>query len=428
MTKKVTLKKLYGTANGHSGNSATQRERYDRLAHDFAQHFSGKPPLRFFSAPGRIELGGNHTDHNRGEVLAAAITPDTIAAVLPTDDDVITLYSNGYRTPFIVNTTDLVRRPNEHSTIALIRGICARLHSLGAQVGGFSAEISSQVQSGSGLSSSAAFEVLVCVILDCLYNGGQLDSLQIAQICRWAENNYMGKQCGLMDQTASSSGGLVHIDFKPDTPDVRRIDFDFAAKGYCIAIVATGASHSDLTTEYDAIPSEMLSVATALGGAVLSDVSSDRVQGDIKRLREVTGDRAVLRALHFFDENERVSAMVQALSTLDIRSFFHAVVESGESSWKLLQNVYINGTGDQSLSIALELCRRFLAERGGAWRVHGGGFAGTILAFVPQNLIDEFSSCMNGVFGNHACSVLAIRPFGAVEVSVEVGIDKNVFL
>ena len=418
MTRKATFAELYETADRHSGNSAVQRERYDRLAHDFAEHFGGTTPLRFFSAPGRIELGGNHTDHNRGEVLAAAITPDTIAAVHPTDDGVITLYSNGYRAPFIVDTTDLDRRPDEHSTIALIRGICARLRLLGSQVGGFSAEISSQVQSGSGLSSSAAFEVLVCVILDCLYNDGQLDALQIAQICRWAENNYMGKQCGLMDQTASASGGLVHIDFGPDTPTVRRIDFDFAAKGCCIAIVATGASHSDLTAEYDAIPSEMLSVATALGGAVLNDVSRDRLQGNIRHLRGITGDRAILRALHFFDENERVRTMVQALCAPDIRRFFRAVIESGESSWKLLQNVYVNGTGDQSLAIALELCRRFLAEQGGAWRVHGGGFAGTILAFVPQDLIDEFTSHMDEVFGDHACSVLAIRPFGAVEVAV----------
>ena len=405
---------LYGEMEG---TALLQVERYTRIVRTFAERFGEKEGLRFFSAPGRTEIGGNHTDHNRGQVLAASITLDTIAAVHPTNDGVITLYSEGYDEAFTVDTSDLVKKPDERQTAALIRGVACHMKELGYVVGGFDAAVTSNVLVGSGLSSSAAFEVLICTILDGLYNGAVLDALTRAQICQWAENNYMDKPSGLMDQTASASGGMVHIDFGPATPQVRRLDFDFAKKGYAVVVVATGTSHDDLTNEYAAIPVEMRAVAAALGGKVLYDVLCGQVLADIKFLREAAGERAVLRALHFCDENVRVQEMVEALAEGDERAFFEKIIESGESSWKLLQNVYVGGGSDQSLALALELSRRMLRGKG-AWRVHGGGFAGTILAFVPLTMLKEYTEYLEEIFGVGACSVLGIRAQGAVEVAI----------
>lgn len=405
---------LYGDMEGMT---LMQVDRYSRVIRRFAEHFGEKEGLRFFSAPGRTEIGGNHTDHNRGQVLAAAITLDTIAAARPTDDGVITLYSEGYEQPFTVDTADLAKHEGEHDTAALIRGVAARMRETGARVGGFEAAVTSGVLGGSGLSSSAAFEVLVCTILDGLYNGMAYDPLTRARICQWAENNYMDKPSGLMDQTASASGGLVNIDFGPAQPRMKALDFDFAAKGYAVVVVGTGTSHDDLTHEYASIPVEMRSVAEALGGKVLRDVMREQVLAEVKMLREKAGDRAVLRALHFFDENIRVGEMVEALRRDDVQTFFRKIVESGESSWKLLQNVYVGGSKDQSLALALELSRRML-EGKGAWRIHGGGFAGTILTFVPLEMLKEYTAAMNEVFGDRACTVLGIRSQGAVEVKI----------
>ncbi len=402
---------LYGAGEGVA---LAQADRYSRVIRRFAALVGEKAKLRFFSAPGRTEIGGNHTDHNRGQVLAAAITLDTIAAVCPTDDGVVTLYSEGYDQPFSVDTSDLTKR-SEHQTATLIRGVAARMKEQGRPVGGFQAVVTSSVLVGSGLSSSAAFEVLLCAIFDGLYGGGSLDALTRAQICQWAENNYMDKPSGLMDQTASASGGLVHIDFGPQKPKVERLDFDFAQKGYALVVVGTGSSHDDLTHEYASIPAEMRAVAGALGGKVLYDVLGEQVLSDVRLLREKAGDRAVLRALHFCDENARVQAMVNALRQDDVAGFFAKIIESGESSWKLLQNVYVGGHEEQPLALALELSRRFLQGRG-AWRVHGGGFAGTILAFVPHDALGEYTAMMDELFGDGACSVLGIRSQGAIEV------------
>lgn len=404
---------LYGKKDGMK---VVQVDRYSRVIRRFADHFGEQGGLRFFSAPGRVEIGGNHTDHNHGQVLAAAITLDSIAAVSPTSDGWITLYSEGFSTPFKVHVDDLEKR-EEHDTARLIRGIVACMKEKKLPVGGFNATVTSNVLVGSGLSSSASFEVLVCAIIDGLYGGMSIDPLERAMICQWAENHYMDKPSGLMDQTACSNGGMVHINFGHRHPKVNALNYDFSNEGYSLVVMGAGGSHDDLTHEYAAIPNDMFAVAQALGGKVLHDVLCEQIMADVAMLREKTSERAVLRAMHFCDENRRVVQMVKALNDGDLQGFFKSIVDSGESSWKLLQNVYVGGSAHQPLALALEVSRRLL-EGSGAWRIHGGGFAGTILAFVPDHLLAEYINTMNGIFGDHACLVLDIRSQGAVEVKL----------
>ena len=340
---------------------------------------------------------------------------DTVAIAAPTDNGVITVYSEGYDGALVVNTAELDVVDDERETsMALIRGVSARFTQLGRKVGGFNAIVTSSVFKGSGLSSSAAFEVLIADILSGLYNGGELTGLELAQISQYAENVYFGKPSGLMDQAASALGGLVTIDFRREEPKVENVDFDFAAHGYALVVVGAGGNHADLTGEYAAIPIEMKQVAAAFGCKVLREVLPEQVEEGIGELKGKVSDRAIMRALHFFDENERVKDQVEALRKGDIDEFFRLIIASGESSWKLLQNVYVAGQTDEPLALALEMSRRMLSGKG-AWRIHGGGFAGTILTFVPNDMLKTFTRKMEDVFGAHSCTVLDVRHAGAIQ-------------
>ena len=407
---KTQFSKLYGQ-NG----TALAGERIQALYDTHTHRFGKKERVRFFSAPGGTELAGNHTDHNLGKVLAAAVNLDTVMAASKNTTGVITLYSEGFSSHCVVDTRDLGAHDAEKGVdTALVRGVCARMAQLGYTIGGFDAVTTSSVLVGSGLSSSAAFEVLLVTALDCLYGKGEMDGIVKAQIARYAENYYFAKPCGLMDQAASALGGLTALDFKDETPKVHNLTFDFAAKGYSLVVVNTGSAHDDLTDHYAAIPAEMRSVAACYGESALRGVSRSQFLDELRRLRACTSDRALLRALHYFNENERVDAMVAALKRDDLPEYFRLCIDSGESSWKLLQNITA-GAKDQPLALALALCETMLKGTG-AWRVHGGGFAGTIQAYVPMDTMPRFIKTMNGVFGENACTALAIRPLGAIEL------------
>ena len=385
----------------------------------FAAAFGGAPE-RYFSAPGRTEIGGNHTDHQRGRVLAAAVNLDTRAAVRLNGSDVIRIQSQGY--PLCqVDLKVLTPQPEEvNGTASLIRGVAARFVELGCKVEGFDAYMESTVLPGSGLSSSAAFEVLVGTIVNGLFFGGKVSAPEIAMIGQYAENVFFGKPCGLMDQTASSVGGLVTIDFfKKDEPAIRSVDFDFSTCGHALCIIDSRASHADLTDEYAAIPGELKEVCAHFGKDVLTQIDVNDFYAAIPALREKCGDRAVMRAIHFYQENERVPQQVAALEQGDFDKFLALVKESGFSSYMYLQNVIPAGrTKNQEMAIALGLCERYLAGRG-AYRVHGGGFAGTVQAFVPFDLLESFRAGIDGVLGEGACHVLSIRPQGGVEMTAE---------
>ena len=397
---------------------ALQKARYGKLVERFEARFGAqKGGLCFFSAPGRTEIGGNHTDHNNGRVLAAAVDLDTIACVSATEDHTIVVDSEGFA-PITVKLDNLdVREKDFGTTLALIRGTAGVMREMGYKVGGFRATISSSVLRGSGLSSSAAFEVLIAAILDGLYNDFIVDAKTRAVIAQKVENVYFGKPCGLMDQMASSVGGMVTIDFKEKDAKVEAIACDFAAKGYALCVVNTGGDHGDLTDDYAAIRKEMEAVAAHFGKHVLREVEPEAVESRIGEVRRACGDRAVLRALHYYDENARVLEQAAAIRGGDLPAFFDAVNRSGESSWKLLQNVYARPTEEQ-MAMGIELSRRFL-HGDGAQRVHGGGFAGTIQAYVPLARLADYKKLMEDAFGEGSCTALMVRPEGAVMMPME---------
>ena len=385
----------------------------------FAAVFGGAPE-RYFSAPGRTEIGGNHTDHQRGRVLAAAVNLDTQAAVRLNGTDCIRIQSQGY--PLCeVDLNVLTPQAEEiNGTASLIRGVAARFAQLGCEVKGFDAYCESTVLPGSGLSSSAAYEVLIGTILNHLFFDGRVSAPEIAMIGQYAENVFFGKPCGLMDQTASSVGGLVTIDFfEKENPNIRSVDFDFSACGHALCIIDSRASHADLTDEYAAIPGELKNICAHFGKDVLTQIDPGDFYAAIPVLREKCGDRAVMRAIHFYQENERVPQQVAALEQGDFDKFLALVKESGFSSFMYLQNVIPAGrTRNQEMAIALGLCEHYLRDRG-AYRVHGGGFAGTVQAFVPFDLLDSFRAGIDAVLGQGACHVLSIRPQGGVEMTAE---------
>ncbi len=391
-------------------------EQKNALDAGFAAQF-GASPERYFSAPGRTEIGGNHTDHQRGKVLAGAVNLDTLAAVRINGTDAIRIQSQGY--PLCaVSLAELAPVESEiNTTAALIRGVAAKFVELGAQVKGFDAYVTSTVLPGSGLSSSAAFEVLLGTICNALFFENKLPMPEIAKIGQYAENVYFGKPCGLMDQMASAVGNLVAIDFAdPENPVITPVDFDFASCGYALCIIDSQASHADLTDEYAAIPNELKTVCAHFGKAVLREVPEADFYRAIPALREACGDRAVLRAIHVYEDNCRVDAQVAALKAGDFDGFLQLVRQSGDSSWMYLQNVVPAGYKQhQDMAIALAMCRRLLGDRG-AYRVHGGGFAGTVQAFVPMDLLEDFRNGIEAILGVGACHVLSIRPQGGVEV------------
>jgi len=431
------------------------RNRYTTLINNISNNSfpeselkNAKGELRIFTAPGRTELAGNHTDHNRGKVLAASIQLDNAAVVRERSDNIIFFRSTGFPDVKVKLTDekgepDLQPKPEETgATEGLIRGIAAELRRRGCPVGGFSANAESTVLPGSGLSSSAAVEVLIGRILDSLYGGAPCSevsrakhtSLEIAQIGQYAENVYFGKPCGLMDQTACASGGAVAIDFEnPDLPIVKQINFDLDAAGYALCVVNTGGSHADLTPDYASIPAEMKSVAAFFGKSALRELDKETILSRAAEIRKALGDRALLRSLHFFDENERVDAMTNALLEMEnvdsaskqaaFYRYLKLIDKSGDSSWKLLQNVYSpNSQASQGITTALALTREFLNRQtfygacSGACRVHGGGFAGTIQAYIPLNAIGKYRVWIEPVFGAGSVTPLRIRPTGAVEL------------
>ena len=406
----------FGRLYGHQeGGLAYQITRYSRLvkAHEDIFH-DNQLPLYMISAPGRTEIGGNHTDHNNGCVLAAAVNLDTLACVSKTKDDIIRIHSEGYP-EVVVDLNDLSVRDEEKGTsAALVRGVAFGLKNRGFKVGGFHAAMVSSVMGGSGLSSSAAYEVLVAKVFETLYNEESMDAIARAQLSQYAENEYFGKPSGLMDQMACSFGGLVNIDFKAE-PKVRPLQFNFSEAGYQLVVVNTRSSHDDLTDEYAAIRSEMNDVAAFFGEKTLRSVRPENVFQNVNALREKLSERAVLRAMHFFFENERVNQQVHALQNNDLDAFFAAVNASGKSSWTLLQNIYPSGSKTQPMALALAVAEMVLKGKG-ACRVHGGGFAGTTLNFVPADKIEFFVNRMEQVFGPDCCVVLDVRSDGPVAV------------
>ena len=390
-----------------------QLPRYAALADDFRAHF-GREPEMFVSAPGRTEVVGNHTDHQNGRVLAAAVNLDTVAAVAANGRDEVKLYSAGYDEPFVVELTDLTVRDSEkNTTFSLIRGVAARLKELGYAIGGFDAQVTSTVFKGSGLSSSAAFEVMLVAAFDALFNNWSIDPKLNARISQYAENVYFGKPSGLLDQSASAVGGLVAMDFAPAIAEVEAINYDFGKKGYAVCVVSVGGEHGNLTDAYASIPLEMKQVAKLMGAELLEKITPEELEAALPKLKNRVSDRAILRAFHFVDETRRAAHAAQALKDDDLQAFFADVIGSGESSWKLLQNLHVEASDNQEMPLALEMSRRMLEGRG-AWRIHGGGFAGTILAFVPNDLVEKYSEAMDSVFGEHATTVLSIRPEGVV--------------
>jgi len=402
----------------YQGGAEWQPQRYTQAIERFAEHF-GDAPIAVFSAPGRTELCGNHTDHQRGRVLAAAVTLDIIAVVSPVETGVIRIFSEGFDRVYEVGLDSLTPQVDEKNTsTALVRGVAARLAEFGYKAGGFNAYMTSQIPIGGGLSSSAAFEVLIGAIQNHLYNDGNISSLEIAKIGQYAENVYFGKPSGLLDQTTSSLGGIVYIDFiEPDAPIVEKQEAP--RWDYDICIVNTGGSHADLTCEYADIPHEMRGVADYFGCEVLREVDYTRFMAELNDLRQSVPDRAILRAMHFFDENERVLSQVEALKEKRWNDYLSVMIESGRSSFMLLQNIYpINSLTERGNALALAMSEKLLKSKG-AWRIHGGGFAGTIQALVSHEYTETYKKNMEGLFGAGSVCRLTIRPCGGYMLEIK---------
>ena len=410
-----SLKNLYGN---DAEVLQKQAERYAFVLNTFKETYNSNQAA-VFSSPGRSEIGGNHTDHNHGRVLAGAVNLDNIAAAAINNSGIIRILSVGYP-PFEVDLSNLSPDKNEFYTSgSLVRGVCARMKELGFSIGGFDAVIDGGVPKGSGLSSSASFEVLIGTIISELFNNGKLDPITNAIIGQYAENNFFGKPCGLMDQTACAVGGFITIDFEdPSKPIVKKLNFDFTTTGFALVITDTGGNHADLNDEYASLPVEMKSVAKELGASVLREVTLEKIVEAIPALRSKTGDRAILRAYHFQGDNQRVVRQVEALERNDFEAFLQMVIESGYSSYMYNQNIFpVNNVSEQGVSLALALSEMVLKGKG-AWRVHGGGFAGTIQAFVPQELLAAYISTLEHVFGEGSCRKLFIRNTGATKVEL----------
>ena len=394
-----------------------QNQRYIKMLEKYIAYY-GNDDVEIYNTPGRSEVCGNHTDHQHGEVLAASINHDAIAVAKKLDDQVVRIVSDGYNNLIAIHLDDIDKKDKEEgSTQALIRGVLAKTKENGHTIGGFQAYITSDVLIGAGLSSSAAFETLIGTILSYMYNQGNISAIEIAMIGQYAENVYFGKPCGLMDQMASSIGGLINIDFEdPQSPKIKKVEVDFEEYGHSLCIVDTKGSHADLTDDYAAIPYEMKKVANYFNQEALREVDKDDFYLNLPKIREILGDRAVLRAMHLFEENKRVDQQVKALEEGDFDTFKKLIKESGDSSFKYLQNVYSShDLTNQSVSIGLAISDISLGDKGVS-RVHGGGFAGTIQAFVPNDIVSMYKKNMEHVFGEGACHVLKVRPYGGMKV------------
>ena len=394
-----------------------QKTRYINTIKEFINIFGNDREIIITSAPGRTEVCGNHTDHNNGKVMAASINLDAIAVCAASDNNTVRVQSVGHA----MNVVDIDKLlPDEtefgHST-AMVRGVIAKIEDMGYSIGGFDAITTSDVMGGSGLSSSAAFEVLLGTTVSYLFNDGKISAVDIAKIAQYSENVFFGKPCGLLDQMASSVGTFVTIDFKStENPIIKKVEFDFSQSGHSLCIVDTGGNHSDLTDDYAAVRGEMESVAKAMGKNVLREIEFEAFKNAVPQLKGKVNDRALLRAYHFYGENKRVEEPVDALESNDFEAFKEIIVESGRSSYMLNQNVFSpSNATEQKLSLALCITEDMLKGRG-AYRVHGGGFAGTIQAFVPNDMLDEYKNAMESVFGLGNCHVLIIRPVGGTRV------------
>lgn len=407
------FKEMYG-ADGAAANV----ERYSHVAEGYADLFGGESEFEFFTSPGRTEICGNHTDHNLGKILAGSINLDCVAAAGLSNNNTVHIYSETYNQNITIDLSDLEPTRQKTGTVALLKGILKGFKRAGHKIGGFNAFVTSNVISAAGVSSSASFEMLICCIVDYLFNGDELTVKDYARIGQFAENAYWDKASGLLDQMACASGGVISIDFNTPDMDVENIDFSFNRIGYDLFIINTGKGHADLSADYSSIPNEMKKVAEFFGKKVLADCSLEDLLANLGEVRAYAGDRAVMRAFHFFTENDRVDTAVKALKEDDYASFLQVITESGNSSWKWLQNCYtISNYNEQSISIALALTEMYLKKLGrGVCRVHGGGFAGVIMAVIPRENSAEFKEYISSKMGEENVYVMNIRKYGSIHL------------
>ncbi len=408
------MAQLYGCSK-----TAENRERYKALVEGYVKTF-GDGDMKLFSSPGRTEISGNHTDHNHGKVLAGSINLDCAGVAAKNNSNQIRIVSETYNQDFTIDLNQLEVSPKAAGTIDLVKGMLKGFIEFGYEIGGFNAYITSNVISAAGVSSSASFEMLICSMLNTFFNEGRMDTVAYAHIGKYAENNYWNKASGLLDQMACAVGGLITIDFvNPAEPAVEKIDFDFASQNHSLIIVQTGKGHADLSADYSSVPNEMKKVAQYFGKEVLAEITEEMVIDNFQAVREYAGDRSVLRALHFFEENKRVENMVAALKAGDFDSFLANITASGNSSWKWLQNCYTTAdVQEQGITTTLALTELFIAEKKrGACRVHGGGFAGVIMAMLPNDLVDEYIAYIEKAVGEGSAYRMSIRPYGAICVS-----------
>ena len=411
-------KKLLGELYGKAAVAENQK-RYEDLVGKFVKEF-GEKDLYLFSSPGRTEISGNHTDHNHGKVLAGSINLDCVGVATVNDTNFVNIVSETFNQSFTIDLNHLEPSDRMAGTVDLVKGLLKGFEESGYEVGGFDAYVTSNVISAAGVSSSASFEMLLCSMLNTFFNAGKMDTVAYAHIGKYSENHYWNKASGLLDQMACAVGGLITIDFlEPQAPVVEKIDFDFASQNHSLIIVNTGKGHADLSADYSSVPNEMKKVAQFFGKEVCAEIKEQDVIDHLAELRTYAGDRSVLRALHFFEENKRVEAEVRALKENRFGDFLDGITSSGNSSWKWLQNCYTNSNvQEQGISIALALTEMFIAEKKrGACRIHGGGFAGVIMAMLPNDLVDEYVAYIEKAMGEGSAYRMSIRPYGAICVN-----------
>ncbi len=411
-------KKLLGELYGKAAVAENQK-RYEDLVGKFVKEF-GEKDLYLFSSPGRTEISGNHTDHNHGKVLAGSINLDCVGVAAVNDTNFVNIVSETFNQSFTIDLNHLEPSDRMAGTVDLVKGLLKGFEKSGYEVGGFDAYVTSNVISAAGVSSSASFEMLLCSMLNTFFNAGKMDTVAYAHIGKYSENHYWNKASGLLDQMACAVGGLITIDFlEPQAPVVEKIDFDFASQNHSLIIVNTGKGHADLSADYSSVPNEIKKVAQFFGKEVCAEIKEQDVIDHLAELRAYAGDRSVLRALHFFEENKRVEAEVKALKENRFGDFLDGITSSGNSSWKWLQNCYTNSNvQEQGISIALALTEMFIAEKKrGACRIHGGGFAGVIMAMLPNDLVDEYVAYIEKAMGEGSAYRMSIRPYGAICVN-----------
>lgn len=411
-------KKLLGELYGKAAVAENQK-RYEDLVGKFVKEF-GEKDLYLFSSPGRTEISGNHTDHNHGKVLAGSINLDCVGVAAVNDTNFVNIVSETFNQSFTIDLNHLEPSDRMAGTVDLVKGLLKGFEESGYEVGGFDAYVTSNVISAAGVSSSASFEMLLCSMLNIFFNAGKMDTVAYAHIGKYSENHYWNKASGLLDQMACAVGGLITIDFlEPQAPVVEKIDFDFTSQNHSLIIVNTGKGHADLSADYSSVPNEMKKVAQFFGKEVCAEIKEQDVIDHLAELRAYAGDRSVLRALHFFEENKRVEAEVRALKENRFGDFLDGITSSGNSSWKWLQNCYTNSNvQEQGISIALALTEMFIAEKKrGACRIHGGGFAGVIMAMLPNDLVDEYVAYIEKAMGEGSAYRMSIRPYGAICVN-----------